>query len=216
MNEQKKPKLFLYYLLKVTGFIISAVGYKLPIFVAVVSAIITFIQIRETFLAVLIATVVFLITWKLSFEIAKYIVGKGLLLMEYSRPFNKSYIATYGEDYKHPSFSDYGLEPENYYSYNRRFKIDSELIPFLAIPITLLFVLNHSTERGFVAMILFLLIATSIYFIVKLIIKTINKHLSKTFPHYEKVTSYAKALSIYKKIQDEIKKNTDAFKGWED
>jgi len=217
MAGRRKPIFILYYLLHGLGLIISILGLASAKIIAISLAGAVVLYLGSSALRVIASIIIFWSAWALLFpSLGKYIAGKGLLLVEYSKRFKKSYIAIYGSDFKCPEFDDFNLEPEEYFSYNRRFTIDSEFIPFLFIPFTLILLLNITTKRGLGVMVVCLLIAFSIYFLVKYIIIRINNLLSKKYSQHEKVLAYAKALNIYKIIQEELKDDADSFEGWED
>jgi hypothetical protein len=217
MAGRKKPILILYYLLHGIGLIIGMIGMASGKIIAALAAGGIFLYFGKSTLGIIASIIIFWVVLALLFSsLGKFIVGKGLLLIEFSRRFNKSYVALYGSDFKRPEFDDFGLEPEEYYSYNRRFTIDTEVVPFLFIPLTLILLHNTTTKRGFGFMIVCLLFAICIFIVVKFIILQINIRLSKKLPQHEKVVAYTKALHIFKSVQEEIKDDADAFISRED
>jgi hypothetical protein len=217
MAGRKKPILMLYYLLHGLGLIIGMIGMASGKVIAFLSAGGILLYFGKSILGIIASIVTFWVVLALLYSsVGKFVVGKGLLLIKFSKRFNRSYIALYGSDFKHPELNDFGLEPEEYYSYNRRFTIDTEVVPFLFIPLSLIFLLNTTTQRGFGVMIIYLLFAICIFIVVKFIIIQINNRLSKKLPQHEKVVAYTKALQIYKSVQEEIKDDADSFVGWED
>ncbi len=217
MAGRKKPILVLYYLLHGLGLIICMIGVVSGKIIAALAVGAIILYFGNSTLAIFASIITFWLVLGLLFSsLGKFVVGKGLLLVEFSRRFNKSYIALYGSDYKRPEFDDFDLEPEEYYSYNRRLTIDTEVVPFVFIPLTIMLLNNSTNTRGFGIMIIYLLIAISVFLVVKSIIIQINNRLSKKYSQHEKVVAYTKALHIFKSVQEEIKEDADAFIGWED
>jgi hypothetical protein len=217
MAGRKKPILMLYYLLHGLGLIICVLGMASGKIIAAIAAGGIVLYFGKSTLGIIASLVTFWVVLALLFSsVGKFVVGRGLLLIEFSKRFNRSYIALYGTDFKRPEFHDFGLEPEEYYSYNSRFTIDKEVVPFLFIPLSLILLLNTSDQRGFGVMIIYLLFAICIFIVVKLIIIKINNRLSKKLPQHEKVVAYTKALQIYKSVQQEIKDDADSLVVWGD
>jgi len=215
MAGEKKTILVLYWLLNCLGIIISLIGAASGKIIAVlVTGVFIFYNGKATLVKIASIVLFWLIYAFVFSSLGRFLVKQGLMLSNFSRRFNISYIERYGKNFKHPEFDDYDLEKEEFYSYNRRFTIDTEVIPLFFMLFILIFLLNIAENKSFVEIFMYFIFSAIASIVVKCIILSINNRLSKKFPQHEKVKAYVKARDIYKKIQEEIQEDKDAFLLW--
>ena len=173
-----------------------------------------------------IALIIKFVLFGLFFLFTRYLLGLGVYLIDYATyaaaKYEKSYIAIYGEDFKKPSLSDFGLVKEEYYSFAKKRIDDTSFFTTILTPLPFfIFVSLSSLPSGsfkFFLGIFFLLIGAFSSWLFRIVIKSINKYFLKKMPQYEKAILYSNACEIYSKIQNEKRdsKSKKDFKGWND
>jgi hypothetical protein len=205
-------KVLINYLTATIGFIISSIGFIIPKIAAGLAWVGIIILFEEALWSYILGLIAFIFIGVVFFPVGKYITEKGLLLSEYGQRPSFSYIQKYGKDYKKPTFEDFGLEQNEYFSYNRRFVIDEYLVTILTIALTLFISIKIIKESSLIKLLITLVIATVNTLIVRFLVKALNKHFAKKFPQHSKVVEYSTALEIYNNVQAEIKANKKGLK----
>jgi hypothetical protein len=142
-----------------------------------------------------------------SWRVGMYVCGLALKLSEYAKNFKKSYAALYGENYKEPTFEDFGLKAEDYYAYNRRFQLDilKMILQFGTLFGVAYLRAKQIPERGFIPLLIIGVPGVAAAFVVHILFTIVNEHLSRKWPQHEKVEAYERAKTIYRKIEEEIR-----------
>ena len=205
-------KVLLNYLIASLGFIISLIGFIIPKIAGGFAWVGIVMLFKEAGWSYILGLVAFIFNGVLFFPVGKYIMEKGLLLSEYGQRSNFSFIQKYGKDYKKPTFEDFGLEQNEYFSYNRRFVIDKYIVTILTIGLTLFISIKIINESSLIKLLITLVIATVNTLIVRHLVKALNIHFAKKFPQHSKVVEYSTALKIYNNVQAEIKANKKVLK----
>jgi ABC-type uncharacterized transport system fused permease/ATPase subunit len=216
MNVDMKPNKLFRYFLSISGLVLcllSFIAYKV---VAVGSASFINNLLGNKGWTILLSIVLYFLLLGALFPVVKYLIGKGLYLEEFSRKFNRSYIAQYGNNYPKPKFEDFGLTPEEYFTYNKRFQIDPNLVALLVANGSILTLLTITDERSFTLALIAFLLGIVSYLLTSFLVSLINKRLSLKWSNHVSLHKYIHQLSIYDKLQKEIKDNANAFKGWTD
>lgn len=205
---------YLHYFLDTCGFLLSFISLALPKIGALACSALVFANLDITIWTILLSVLVFFISASLIFPVSKFFIEKGLLLSEFSRKYEKSYIKQYGENFKRPAIEDFGLTTEEYTSYNRRFVIDQNFFSLMTFPIALILLSHYISGKGTSIFILIIVVAGTISILIRLLIKYLNSHLAKKWSQFSKMEAYKKSYYIYKSIQEEIRKNKESAKYW--
>jgi hypothetical protein len=205
-------KLLINYLTATIGFIISSIGFIIPKIAGGFAWVGIVILFKEALWSYILGLVAFIFIGVILFPVGKYITKKGILLSEYAQRPNFSYLQKYGRNYKRPTFEDFGLEQNEYFSYNRRFVIDEYLVAILTIALTILLSLKIIKDSSPIKLTIIFVIVTVNTLIVRFLVKGLNIHFAKKYPQHSKVVEYSTALKIYQNVQAEIKANKNGLR----
>jgi len=109
----------------------------------------------------------------------------------------------YGKEYKRPTFEQFDLNPEDYYKFNRSFRLDSYLVILGVWLLTLSSAFMMTTQRNLKVLAVVLLIGILFSITTHQIIKWITLGNDKKSPHFEKIKKYNEALDIYRNVGEE-------------
>jgi len=205
----KYLKRVLNYLLQPIFLVLTVYGFYLPKALGICFAILTYGFLGKSGLSIIAAILVYVIILNLLLPVARFIIDYSSIASNSIRTNTFNYIKTYGEDFKKPEMQTFNLEKEEYYSYNKRFKIDTEIIPIIPCLIFSFVTINMTDKRGFYMLIFIITISIILFYVTKRIINYLNYRIARKYYQHEKVTAYNKACEIYKRIQDEIKDNLE-------
>jgi hypothetical protein len=208
---QEKP--FTYFSLQFLGFLLGFLGFisiKIIPAVLCVGFLIWLDVELESWIGLLIGTVGFLlILCFISFPFGSYIAGLGVDLLDYSHKYKKSFIFLHGTDFKEPTFDEFNLKAEDYYSYNRRFRLNDISAIFIAEMVggsAFLFKNSFGVESSSnkILMIVTAIVAAILTYYV---VKFADNYLDKRLPQHIAVQEYKHAKKIYDSVQNEIREN---------
>jgi len=111
-------------------------------------------------------------------------------------------IEIYGRSFPEPKFEDYGLEAEQYFSYNRRFSLEG--FEF-TVPLLSSFIAGYVAHSR-VAAPNHLYIGISVFIFMCLTMVTFEQIYARRYPQYFKVKNYNRAKKIYDSIQEQLRK----------
>lgn len=208
---QQKP--VTYFSLQFLGFLLGFVGLVciklIPALLCVGFLVWLDIEL-ESWTGLLVGTIGFFsILCFISFPVGKYIAGLGTNLFDYSHKYKRSYVSLYGKDFKEPIFDEFNLKAEDYYSYNRRFRLNDIETFFIAVAAVgsafifrNLFGLESISNK-----ILMLIVAIIAATFTHCIVKFIDDYLDRRLPQHFAVQKYKQAKKIYDSVQSEVREN---------
>lgn len=200
-----------YYACQIVGFTLGLIGFALikviPVLICV-SAIIWLDVDLYSPIGALIATVGFvLLVAIIGFPTGRYISEIGVKFLDDSEKFKKSFIAKYGTDVEKPRFEDFDLEPDDYYEYNRRFRLgDIGILIVVGFGFGAAFLFKNLV--GFESelnRVVILAITIGVAIVTYRGIKFIDTSMDKSVPQFESVQKYIKAKQIYDSVQEELR-----------
>lgn len=113
-----------------------------------------------------------------------------------------SYLERYGEDFKDPTFEDFGITKEEYRTFVNITQIDYEFLSYFpGLGFIIFLFKNQEEDILFFAYAVLGFILLLILF--KIMIMKVNKYIYKKNPPNKKAVEYLNAIKIYHKIQRE-------------
>ena len=109
----------------------------------------------------------------------------------------------YGKEYKRPTFEQFDLNPEDYFKFNRSFRLDSYFVILGVWVLTFFSAFMLTSQRNWKVLAVVLLIGILFSIIANQVVKLINLANDKKSPHYEKIKKYNEALNIYRNVGEE-------------